>query len=498
MPYVELKLPSGVYKNGTELQSKGRWHDCNLVRWNNNALQPIKGWSQFGTATTTGKARRMLSWIDNAGNRKLAVGTPNKLYAYTIDGSQYDITPAGFTTGTNDATQSVGYGNYTYGSSNYGTQRPDSGLFQPCTTWSLDTFGQFLVGCSTTDGKAYEWQLSTGTPAQLIANCPTSIQSLIVTEERALMVLGAGGDPKKVQWSDLEDNTDWTPSATNQSGSFNVNGNGKLLTAVRVKGQILLLSTIDAHSATYVGLPFVYSFERVGSNCGIVSTNAAVATDTFAAWFGEGQFFIYDGIVKPLASDVSDYVFSDYNVSQKSKVYGFNNSASSEIWWFYPSSDSTENNRYVAWNYKENHWIVGELSRTCAEDRGTFTNPMMIGADYKLYEHETGYSYTGESTGVFAESGPYQIDQPNGRLMNVLQIIPDEKTLGDVSAKFKVRNYPTGTETTFPSSGSFTLANPTDVRFTAREVKFRIETARNADWRVGDMQIFVRAGGSRG
>ena len=83
-------------------------------------------------------------------------------------------------------------------------------------------------------------------------------------------------------------------------------------------------------------------------------------------------------------------------------------------------------------------------------------------------------------------------------LMNVLQIIPDEKTLGDVSAKFKVRNYPTGTETTYPSSGSFTLANPTDVRFTAREVKFRVETARNTDWRVGNMQMFVRAGGGRG
>ena len=311
------------------------------------------------------------------------------------------------------------------------------------------------------------------------------------------MVLGAGGDPKKVQWSDLEDNTDWTPTPTNQSGSFNVNGNGKLFTAVRVKGQILLLSTIDAHSATYVGLPFVYSFERVGSNCGVVSTNGVVATDTFATWFGEGQFFIYDGIVKPLPSDVSDYVFSDYNISQKSKIYGFNNSASSEVWWFYPSSDSTENNRYVAWNYKENHWIVGELPRTCAEDRGTYSNPMMIGDDYKLYEHETGYSYTGVSTGVFAESGPYQLDQPSGKLMNVLQIIPDEKTLGDVSAKFKVRNYPTGTETTHPSSGSFTLANPTDVRFTAREVQMKVTGSTDQSFQVGDIRLNVKQRGRR-
>jgi hypothetical protein len=496
MPYVELKLPSGLYKNGTEYQAKGRWFDSNLVRWDNNAMMPVKGWIQRGSALTTGKARGMIHWMENAGDRRLAVGTSSKLYVYTIDGTQSDITPVGFTSGYDDATISTGYGNYTYGSSAYGTERPESGIYTPATTWSLDNWGTYLVGCSNRDGKVYEWTGNPAVVAAVISTAPTSNQSLVVTEERSLMLIGAGGDKKKIQWSDLEDNTDWTPTATNQAGSFNITGYGELLSAIRVKGQILITSTVDAYTATYNGLPFVYSFERVGSNCGAVSTNSVVATETIAAWFGEGQFFVYDGVVRPLPSDVADFVFSDFNISQKSKVYGFNNSAFSEIWWFYPNNSSTENNRYVSWNYKENHWSVGEISRTCASDRGTFNNPLMIGGDRKLYEHETGYLYDGAT--VFAESAPYQIDQPSGRLMNVLQIIPDEKNLGDVSAKFKVRNYPTGSETTYPSSGSFTLANPTDVRFVAREVKFRVETARNADWRVGNMQIFVRTGGERG
>ena len=84
MPYVELKIPSGVYKNGTELQAKGRWHDCNLVRWDNNAMQPVKGWTQLGSSTTIGKARKMVSWTDNNRNRRLAVGTPNKLYYLSL------------------------------------------------------------------------------------------------------------------------------------------------------------------------------------------------------------------------------------------------------------------------------------------------------------------------------------------------------------------------------------------------------------------------------
>ena len=152
MPYVPINLPSGVYKNGTEMQAKGRWLDCNLVRWNEGAMQPIRGWTQRGTAVATGKARAIRIWTDNSNNRRTAVGTSSRLYIYSEDGTQYDITPSGFTAGFDDATAATGFGNYTYGTGNYGTQRPDGGILIPATTWSLDNWGSYLVGCSNRDG----------------------------------------------------------------------------------------------------------------------------------------------------------------------------------------------------------------------------------------------------------------------------------------------------------------------------------------------------------
>ena len=283
----------------------------------------------------------------------------------------------------------------------------------------------------------------------------------------------------------------WAPATTNQAGSLTLQTAGNLICAMGVRGQTLLFTDIDCHAATYQGPPFVYGIKAVGSGCGIASANAAATTDTAAFWMGKNSFFMYDGSVRSLPSDVGDYVFSDMNISQRSKVYAVKNSGHQEIWWFYPSSNSTENNRYVAYNYRENHWSIGSLARTAATDAGVFIYPNMVGTDNKIYEHEVGFDY--DSATVFAESGPIEIGTGD-RLMVAKSLIPDEKTQGDVIAKFKTRLYPNATESTH---GPYTMANPTSVRFTGRQVEMRVEGNRGADWRVGTMRLDVAQGSRR-
>jgi hypothetical protein len=198
------------------------------------------------------------------------------------------------------------------------------------------------------------------------------------------------------------------------------------------------------------------------------------------------------GRVQELQSDVSDYVFNDLNKAQVSKAFAMANSLFGEIWWFYPSSGSTENNRYVAYNYIENTWHIGELARTTGVDRGAFRQPMMFDADdRKLYEHEVGFNY-GTLT-PFAETGPFRIGTGN-QVVSVTELVPDEKTQGDVNATFKTRFYPNGTERSY---GPYSLSNPTSVRFTGRQVRMRVEGQRLADWRVGINRVDVVPGGER-
>lgn len=494
MALLPITLPPGVYRNGTELQAAGRWYDTNLVRWTEGVMSPIGGWQRRGTGVVTGAARSLITWKTNTGIRFAGIGTSSKLYVMTQSNSVVDITPVGFTPGDDDASSGAGYGLGTYGTASYGVPRPDEGTVTPATTWSLDTWGEYLVGCSNADGKLYEWQLDYTTPtkAAVITNAPTSCTGLLVTAERSLFALGASGDGRKVAWSDLEDNTVWTPSSTNLAGSQILQTTGKIICAKRVRGQNLILTDIDAHTATYVGSPFVYSFEISGRACGVASANAVAVLDNFAVWMGQHGFHTYDGYVKPLSCEVFDYVFNDINLAQISKVYAVNNSQFNEVWWFYPSASSNENNRYVAWNYVENHWTVGTLSRTAGTDRSVFRNPIMIDTNGYIYDHETGLDYGGVFP--YAESGPVQLGNGD-QIMYVNELIPDARNIGSVNATFTTRYYPTSTET---SHGPYSLTQPTSVRFNGRQIKMRITTTSPpTNWRVGTQRLNAIAGGSR-
>ena len=493
MALVPLRIPPGVYRNGTEYQTSGRWFDANLVRWFEGTLRPIGGWRKRSASQLTGSCRGLITWRDNSGDRWIAAGTNSKLYAMNEAGTLKDITPTGLTVGIADAATKTGYGYSTYGNFAYGVARPDTGSVTPATTWSLDTWGEYLVACSDADGKLYEWQLGFSTPtlAAVITNAPTGCNAVMTTAERFVFALGAGGDPRKVQWCDQENNTVWTPAATNQAGSFELITVGSLKAGKRVRGVNLLFTDVDVHVGTYIGLPYVYSFEKAGSGCGLISSQAVAAIDTAAIWMSNSGFWVYDGYVKPLACDVGDYIFQNINANQVSKVYAVHNSKYGEIIWFYPSNASNENDSYVTYNYRENHWAIGSMSRTAGTDRGVYLNPLMVSADSYIYEHEVGFAY--DSVAPFVESGPVEI-QPGENIMNVRQLIPDEQTLGEVVVSFKTRMYPTATETTY---GPYSASEPTSVRFSARQVKIRYTGAVLGDWRVGLNRLDVTPAGKR-
>jgi len=490
MALLALELPAGIYNHGTELDSSGRWRDGNFIRWQNGSVRPIGGWTTRKASATAAAPRGAVAWKDHSDDAHIAVGTYNKLYALNQGSTVSDITPVGLTAGSADADVNYGFGGQTYGNDAYGTTR-DSTVPEHVTTWSLDTFGQYLIACSSSDGKIYEWQLDGSTAAALLSNAPTGNKATMVTDERFVFALGSGGNPQKISWSDRENSNLWTPATTNQAGDIELQTTGEIMCGVRVKGSSLILTTLDAHSATYAGPPFVYSFSRVGSSCGIVSRQAVVAVDEGAFWMGTAGFFQFNGAsVQEMKCDVLDYVFTDINIAQRSKACAIHNSQFGEIWWFYPSGDSQENDRYVVYDYKEGHWNIGTLSRTTGVDYGAFLSPLWFDASGNLYNHEFGYTH---SSTPYLESGPISLGAGDN-IVKVNEIIPDEKTQGDCTLTFKSRFYPNGDET---SHGPFALGNPTGARFQGRQVRMRINGSELNNWRAGNMRLNVIEGGRR-
>jgi len=495
---VKLELPPGALQVGTVYQAMGRWYRLNLVRWQMDgevwALQPIGGWVARTVSAMTGKARAALAWRGASDTRFVAFGTEQKLYVLTQTAdTPADITPAGFTAGDADATAGAGYGIGPFGEGAFGTPRVDNATYQEASQWTLDNFGELLLGCMAQDSHVYKWELDTGTPAVALGGDTPDGSAIVVTPERFLFVLGAGGDNRKVQWADQESLTTWTPSATNQAGDFNIESHGKLMCGKRIRGGTLLWTDQDVHLATYIGQPLVYRFDRVGENCGIISRGAAVAADTRAFWMGNGRFYVFDGGVRELLCDVADGVFGDLNTTQKSKITAHHEPRFSEIWWKYPSGSSNEIDRQVGYNYAGNFWLPhDDFARLSAAPRGVFANPIMADADGYIWDHETGADY--DDAIPQAESGPYELGEGD-RVLRARRLIGDEITSGDVRVSFMASDWPNSSETTY---GPYTIANPVSIRFAARKARMKVEffmPALNSRW--GYPRVDVLAGGRR-
>ena len=576
MALIGLDIPAGLVRNGTDLESSGRWLDANLIRWENNSVRPVGGWEQreatktgailqaiasgtaldlytnssgisvgdtvtlsgivpqggvdpngfayvtyvggFGfkvyisnsgnktfdstngvwsypdTVTLNAPPRGSIAWSDNNFNPNLAAGTYEKLFHLNGISTLTDITPTNFVTGSVDSNTNSGFGGFYYGLSNFGTQRPDNAIGAEATSWSVDNWGEYLVAVPSNDYAAktiYEWQLNPAAVALPLANSP-KCNALVVSEDRFILALAADDNPRLIKWCDREDNTAWTASATNEAGDYLLNSSGEILLGINTRGRVLILTTTDAHVAAYSGPPVVYGFEQIGGQCGGVSRHCAVAIDEGAFWMSYNGFFAYNGsAVVEMPCDVQDYVFEDINRSEITKVFCVDNSQYNELWWFYPSGGSTENDRYVIYDYKERHWNAGIIDRTSAVDIGVFTNPIWFGADGAVYDHERGFYHGGSSP--YIESGPISMGEGE-QVMNVISLIPDEKSLGDVTATFKTRYYPTDTERSY---GPFTMANPTSVRFQGRQIRMRLDGENLVSWKAGKMRIEVRAGSQR-
>lgn len=507
---LPLKFPPGLFNTGTAYQSKGRWHAGNCVRFFGGAIQPIGGWVQRALtgATITGIPNAAISWQANPQGfvtttpSYLVIGTTTGLFAIANNTQVYDITP------TEPSYTSLSV-----------VTRP--------RYWQLDVFGSYLMATFNTnpgDGcNLYQWDGDTSHIAVMmgsdLGNIPQSAFGLFVTPERFVVALRGknpsnmamptppfgqpdSGTPvfgwpyviRRIFWPTQEGTDDWESTATNTAGTFDVATEGALICGKASRGQSLIWTQTDVWAMQYIGGTLVYAFQRVGNNCGIIGQHAMVVLDTMALWMGTNKFFAYDGFVRTIPCDVNDYVFGNLNTTYAFKVWALANPMFNEVTWFYPSGVNTECDSYVTFNYVENHWSFGTLQRNCGVTQqagSTAGTPVLIDSTGHVYDHETGNARTGQT--VYLESGPIELGDGD-QVMRIQRIVPDDKTLGDVSASLYTSLFPDSAETL---NGPYTLASPTSVRLTARQVRVRLTEVVAAAWRVGVVRLGAIVGGRR-
>ena len=401
-----------------------------------------------------------------------------------------------------------------------------SGTTATIRLWSHDNFGEDLL-LNARDGGVFYWDKSNGLNTRAVnltslsgaSDVPTIAKQVLVSDiDRHIVVFGANTigtstqDPLLIRFGSQESLTNFTPDTTNTAGDLRLSSGSTFVQAVETKQQILVFTDRSLFSMRFIGPPFTFGLQELSKNLTIMSPNSAVAVDDVVFWMGKENFYVYTGRTQQIACTVRDKVFLDFNFSQADKVVSGVNSQWSEIWWFYPSADSEENNKYVIYNYANQTWYYGSLARTAWHDRGIRQFPIGAGSSY-LFEHENGNDDDGSAMTASVESS--QLDIGDGyQFTFIKQLIPDitfegsTSTTGNPSANFTLQAR-TGPGSTYgnTSSGTSTRSATTPVeqftdklnlRLRGRSFNMKLEsTEQGVAWKLGTPRVDIRPDGRR-
>ena len=467
-------------------------------------------------------------------------------------GVSFVATGPGSGTGTASITAvygSVGGGSAVTAYPEYGIrgwgQAADVGIGQQLRLWTNDNFGQDLI-IAPRGGGIYYWSATTGVTARaLLLNTvsttngyagqfvPNTTNQIIGSSiQRFAIAFGANPydptnanttfDPLLVRWSDQENPYEWVPQVTNQSGEYRLNIGSYIVCARSTRQEILVWSDAAIYSMQYLGPPYVWGFQLLQDNISIMGPNASITVNNVTYWMGTDKFYRYTGRVETLNCTLRQYVYQDINQDQNFQVYAGSVEGYNEIWWFYCSADSDIANRYVIYNYLDDVWYYGNMSRTAWLDSGLRQYPMAAdAANFRVLYHENGVDDVSGLTAVpivsYVQSSDFDIGDGHN-FGFVWRILPDLTFNGSTSGVPQVTMvvlprvnsgtpYGTPDPQTVASAQSYASRHTYAVqqfdgqvytRIRGRQMAFRIESDRlGVDWQLGYPRIDIRPDGRR-
>jgi len=418
--------------------------------------------------------------------------------------------------------------------------------------WSLDNLGNSLVA-TIFNGESFTWDSdasnATNTRATIASGAPTASRDMLVsTPDRHLIFFGtettigtkSTQDEMFIRFSSQEDITDYTPTATNSAGTQRLADGSRIVGALRGRNAIYVWTDTALFIMRFVGAPFTFAFEQVGTNCGLIGKNACVEVDGTAYWMSENGFFRYGGQLESLPCLVEDHVFDDINTIPKQHINAGLNNLFGEISWFYPNSGSNVVNRVVTYNYIESShdrpiWTTGTLDRTAWSDSAVFGKPhaSQYDADTNVaststtyvqgntdgssiyYEHEKGLDQIkeGATSAITSniQSGDFDIGMTEGGtadlrgdgefMMKIRRVLPDFLSqTGDAVVTLNLKDFPNDTAAS-SSLGPFTVNSSTqkiDTRARARSISLKVSNSSTSQfWKLGTFRIDIQPDGRR-
>jgi hypothetical protein len=387
--------------------------------------------------------------------------------------------------------------------------------------WAQDNYEEDLL-FNAFDGTPYYWDktLGLGNRASSLASqasasdAPTITRRIMVGPKQHVLCFacnplgGTDQDMLLVRWSNTVDDNifDWTPTVTGNAGDLHVSSGSEIITAQKTRQEVLIWTDTSLHSLTHIGGDNTFALNMVANNVSILGPNAAIAVGDKVFWIDRENFYAYTGSVQTIPCTLLRYVFDDINLEQNFKCFAASNKMFDEVFWFYPSASSSEIDRYVKFNFTENTWDLGNLSRTAWVDYGLHDNPRACGRDASdvnfVYVHESGNNNDGAAMTSFIESSDFDLGDGE-QFMFVDRLIPDIDITGvdaDASVNYilKTRNFPGDSFSTNSTSAVKSTTQQAFLRSRSRQASLRIESdVTDITWTLGDLRLNIRPDGRR-
>lgn len=517
------------------IESSGSLYDITPIRrtvtLGTDPLLPVGGGSSLVTVTDTGHAATTGDYITFSGtvsgsqitavqfNKELQVVRVGDANTYTVDpgitvggagiafGGAAVVATYQSNTGIDTQLLGSGWGSGPFGRGGWGSGYTTSALFR---IWSQDNFGEELL-ILPNYGQIYVWQPVNGVSTRAIpisglagANkVPVSALLVGVTDERHVVCYGCNEsdsatiDPLLIRWASQENYLDWEPRPDNTSGSQRLPVGSGVVAYCKSKGETLIWTDKGVHSMQFVGPPYTFGFSLISDGVSIVGPNAKANARNSIYWMDSQQFFMYNGAVLPLQCPVRERVFSDFNYTQRYKVWCGLNSGYNEVIWGYPSALSQVCDRYVTFNFLTGDWTIGTLTRSAWLDLSLDGKPVGA-ANGKLYQHEVGVDDDGSPMVAFIESGDTDIADGDA-YMFVSRLLPDVKLSGgSLNYQIKGRDYPNENLRTKASVTVFPDTDKRDVRVRDRQIVLRIQSNDiGVEWRTGKTRLDMQPDGRK-
>jgi hypothetical protein len=426
----------------------------------------------------------------------------------------------------------TGWGASSWGSGTWGVG--DTSV-ESIRLWSQSNFGEDLV-FGPRGGAIYYWDATSGLTSRAVelstlvgaSNVPTDQNFIEISDiNRFVFAFGANEfasatvNPMLVRWSDQGSVTNWTPSATTQAGFLTLSRGSEIVTAKQSRQEVLVWTDSALYSMQYVGAPVVWAAQLVGENISIAGQNAVAYANGVAYWMGKDKFYMYDGRTQPLRCDLRQFIFNDFNTQQYDQVVAGTNESYHEVWWFYCSTDQTTSDRYVVYNYMEDVWYYGTMSRTAWLDSGLRDKPLAATYSNNLVNHEEGVDNNENATTLpihaYVASAEFDLDDGH-QFAFIWRILPDIRFDGSTTGS------PSATMTLLPLANSGSGYNdPASVggsnsravtrtavlpveeftgqiytRVRGRQLAMKVEsTGEGVTWQLGAPRIDMRPDGRR-